>query len=76
MVLRYLYNEEPQQDCEGFFTDTILRSLGIQLVDGRLPGFAAILGAAPDNKTAVEIVRGFQERNILVFAELLRPGDG
>ncbi|MFH1655327.1 MAG: acetyl-CoA decarbonylase/synthase complex subunit alpha/beta [Candidatus Omnitrophota bacterium] len=68
MVLRYLYNEEPQVDCNGFFTDTIIRSLGIQLVDGRLPGFAAILGAAPDNKTAVDIVRGFQERNILVFA--------
>ena len=66
MVLRYLYNEEPQADCNGFFTDTIMRSLGIQLVDGRMPGVAAILGAAPDNKTAVDIVRQFQERNILV----------
>ncbi|MBM3251638.1 MAG: CO dehydrogenase/CO-methylating acetyl-CoA synthase complex subunit beta [Candidatus Omnitrophica bacterium] len=68
MVLRYLYKEEPQADCEGFFSDTILRSLGIQLVDGRMPGFAAILGAAQDNKTAVEIVRQLQERNILIFA--------
>ncbi len=68
MVLRYLYGEEPQADCNGFFTDTILRSLGIQLVDGRMPGFAAILGAAPDNKVAVEIVRQLQERNILIFA--------
>ncbi|HOX53887.1 MAG: acetyl-CoA decarbonylase/synthase complex subunit alpha/beta [Candidatus Omnitrophica bacterium] len=68
MVLRYLYNEEPQADCNGFFTDNILRSLGIQLVDGRMPGFAAIIGAAPDNKTAVDIVRQFQERNIVVFA--------
>ena len=67
MALRYLYGQEPQKDCNGFFTDTIMRSLGIQLVDGRMPGFAAILGAAPDNKTAVEIVREFQERNILVF---------
>jgi len=66
-ALRYLYDEEPQKDCNGFFTDTIMRSLGIQLVDGRMPGFAAILGAAPDNKTAVEIVRQFQQRNILVF---------
>lgn len=49
-VLRYLYKQEPQADCNGFFTDTILRSLGIQLVDGRMPGFAAILGAAPTNK--------------------------
>ncbi|TRZ96449.1 CO dehydrogenase/CO-methylating acetyl-CoA synthase complex subunit beta [bacterium] len=67
MVLRYLYNEEPQKDCNGFFTDTIMRSLGIQLVDGRMAGFAAILGAAPDNKTAVGIVRELQERNILTF---------
>ncbi len=67
MVLRYLYEQEPQADCNGFFTDTILRSLGIQLVDGRMPGFAAILGAAPDNKTAVEVIRELQERNILIF---------
>lgn len=67
MVLRYLYKQEPQKDCNGFFTDTIMRSLGIQLVDGRMPGFAAILGAAPDNKVAVEIVRQLQQRNILIF---------
>ncbi len=68
MAIRYLYNQEPQKDCNGFFTDTIMRSLGIQLVDGRMPGFAAILGAAPDNKTAVEIVRQLQQRSILIFA--------
>lgn len=67
MALRYLYTQEPQKDCNGFFTDTIMRSLGIQLVDGRMPGFAAILGAAPDNKTAVDIIRQLQERNILIF---------
>ncbi|MBI4972351.1 MAG: CO dehydrogenase/CO-methylating acetyl-CoA synthase complex subunit beta, partial [Candidatus Omnitrophica bacterium] len=67
VALRYLYSQEPQKDCNGFFTDTIMRSLGIQLVDGRMPGFAAILGAAPDNKMAVEIVRELQERNILIF---------
>ena len=66
-ALRYLYGQEPQKDCNGFFTDTIMRSLGIQLVDGRMPGFAAILGAAPDNKTAVDIVRELQGRNILTF---------
>jgi acetyl-CoA synthase len=67
VALRYLYKEEPQKDCIGFFTDTIMRQLGIQLVDGRMPGFAAILGAAPDNQTALAIVRELQERNILVF---------
>ncbi|MFH1640730.1 MAG: CO dehydrogenase/CO-methylating acetyl-CoA synthase complex subunit beta, partial [Candidatus Omnitrophota bacterium] len=67
VALRYLYGQEPQKDCNGFFTDTIMRSLGIQLVDGRMPGFAAILGAAPNNKIAVDIVRELQERNILIF---------
>jgi len=68
MALRYLYGEEPQPGCWGFFSDTILRTLGIQLVDGRMPGFAAILGAAPDSKTAVQIVRELQKRSIMVFA--------
>ncbi len=67
VALRYLTKEEPQPDCNGFFTDTILRTLGIQLVDGRMPGFAAILGAAPDVETAVMIVRELQKRNILSF---------
>jgi acetyl-CoA synthase len=66
--LRYLAGEEPQKDCPGFFSDDILRTLGIQLVDGRMAGFACLLGAAPDAEDAVRIVRGFQKRNILVFA--------
>ena len=65
---RYLFEEEPQDGCNGFFSDTILRTLGIQLVDGRMPGFAAILGAAPTAETAVNIVREFQTRQIMVFA--------
>ncbi|MDP1852812.1 MAG: acetyl-CoA decarbonylase/synthase complex subunit alpha/beta [Candidatus Omnitrophota bacterium] len=65
--IRYLYRTEPQPDCNGFFTDTIMRSLGIQLVDGRMPGFAAILGAAPSNQVALDIIRQLQERNILIF---------
>jgi acetyl-CoA synthase len=68
MALRYLHGTEPQAGCNGFFTDTIMRTLGIQLVDGRMPGFAAILGAAPDSKTAVKIVRELQKRSILIFA--------
>lgn len=66
-AIRYIYGKEPQPDCNGFFTDTILRTLGIQLVDGRMPGFAAILGAAPDNKTAVTLVRELQKRSIMTF---------
>ncbi|MBI4826549.1 MAG: CO dehydrogenase/CO-methylating acetyl-CoA synthase complex subunit beta [Nitrospirae bacterium] len=73
LALRYINGLEPVTDPEtnftynGFITDTIQRNLGIQLVDGRMPGFAAILGAAPDEETAVKIVRELQEKNILVF---------
>jgi acetyl-CoA synthase len=51
----------------GPIDDIQLRTWGIQLVDGRMPGFAAIVGAAKDNKTAVKIIRELQKRNILTF---------
>jgi len=51
----------------GPIDDIQLRSWGIQLVDGRMPGFAAIIGAAKSNEVAVKIVRELQQRNILTF---------
>lgn len=51
----------------GPIDDIQLRSWGIQLVDGRMPGFAAIVGAAKSNEIAVKIVRELQKRNILTF---------
>ena len=51
----------------GPIDDIQLRSWGIQLVDGRMPGFAAIVGCAKSNEVAVELVRQLQQRNILIF---------
>ncbi len=51
----------------GAIDDIQLRSWGIQLVDGRMPGFAAIVGCAKSNEAAVQIVRELQRRNILCF---------
>jgi acetyl-CoA synthase len=51
----------------GPIDDIQLRAWGIQLVDGRMPGFAAIVGAATSNEVAVKIVRELQQRNILIF---------
>jgi acetyl-CoA synthase len=53
--------------CNGPIDDVQLRAWGIQLVDGRMPGFAAIVGVAKSNEVAVQIVRELQRRNILVF---------
>ena len=65
--------EAPPAKPNGHYTlngpidDIQLRTWGIQLVDGRMPGFAAIVGCAKSNEVAVKIVREFQERGILVF---------
>jgi acetyl-CoA synthase len=51
----------------GAADDVIMRERGIQFVDGSAPGFAAIVGSAPDVETAVEIARKCQERSLYVF---------
>lgn len=66
-AIDYLNGYQPGDGYTGFLTDTAMREVGIQLVDGRMPGFAAVLGPAPDNETAVKIVRELQKRNILIF---------
>ena len=67
-VLKYVTGPAPANGIWlGFTDDSVLRLQGIKLVDGRMPGFVAIVGCTPTNQEAVDLVRGFQERNILVF---------
>ncbi len=67
-VFKYLEGKNPAEDIWlGFTDDAILRTQGIKLVDGRMPGFAAIAGACPTSKDAVKLARELQERSILVF---------
>ncbi len=73
-ALRYLNGEPIEEGFTGFISDTILRELGIQLVDGRMPGFAAILGPAPTEEIAVQTVRELQKRSILIFLVGNRDG--
>ena len=66
--LQYVNGSDPASGFWlGYTSDNILRLQGIKLVDGRMPGFVAIAGATENNADAVELIRGFQERNILVF---------
>jgi len=73
-ALRYMHGEPIEEGFQGFISDTIQRELGIQLVDGRMPGFAAILGPAPSGKIAVKTVRELQKRCILTFLLCNRDG--
>ncbi|HEX2964284.1 MAG TPA: acetyl-CoA decarbonylase/synthase complex subunit alpha/beta [Syntrophorhabdaceae bacterium] len=51
----------------GAASDLIFRKRGVEFVDGTAPGFAAIVGAAPDSVTAAKIARELQEKNLYVF---------
>ena len=67
-VLKFVTGPNPVDGIWLSYTDdSILRTQGIKLVDGRMPGFAAIVGCCPTNQEAVDLVRGLQERSILVF---------
>lgn len=65
--LKYLNGNPVEGIWLGFTPDNILRQQGIKLVDGRMPGFVAIVGCTKKNSEAVELIQGFQARNILVF---------
>ena len=65
---KYIIGPNPVDDIWlGAADDVILRERGIQFVDGTAPGFAAVVGAAPDVETAVDIARKLQERCLYVF---------
>ncbi|MBI5419779.1 MAG: CO dehydrogenase/CO-methylating acetyl-CoA synthase complex subunit beta, partial [Deltaproteobacteria bacterium] len=51
----------------GFVPDSILRKLGIFMVDGSVPGVAVMIGRAADPAAAAAMVRQFQEIGLLVF---------
>jgi len=51
----------------GAADDTIMRKRGVEFVDGTAPGFAAIVGAAPNPEIAKSIVEEYQRKNLYIF---------
>jgi acetyl-CoA synthase len=51
----------------GAADDAIMRKRGVEFVDGSAPGFAAVVGAAPDSATAKKIAEEYQLKSIYVF---------
>ncbi len=51
----------------GAADDIILRKRGVEFVDGTAPGFAAILGAAPNIEVAKAIAEELQKKNLYIF---------
>ena len=66
-VLKYINGAEPYSEpYYGHLADAIIRELGVPLVTGDIPGVAVILGKAPSNAEAVELVKSYQAQGILV----------
>jgi len=75
----YIAQEDP--DIEngklwvGAADDTILRKRGVEFVDGSAPGFAAMVGAAPDAETAKMIVEDYQKKSLYIFCAANHNGN-
>jgi acetyl-CoA synthase len=67
----YIPQEDPDIEAGKIWVgpadDTILRKRGVEFVDGSAPGFAAIVGAAPDSETAKMIVEDYQRKSLYLF---------
>ena len=66
--LKYL-NDDPYANDSGigFVPDPIIRSLGVPLVTGDIPGVAVVLGKADNAEDVVKVVKDYQSKGILTF---------
>ena len=59
--------EEARVAGIGFVPDPIIRSLGVPLVTGDIPGVAVVLGKADDPKAVAKVVKDYQSKGIMTF---------
>ncbi len=67
--LKYLDGANPYENESGigFVPDPIIRSLGVPLVTGDIPGVAVVLGKADKAEDVAAVVKDYQSKGILTF---------
>ncbi|MGM9586356.1 MAG: acetyl-CoA decarbonylase/synthase complex subunit alpha/beta [Candidatus Limivicinus sp.] len=67
--LKYVDGANPyeQESGIGFVPDPIIRSLGVPLVTGDIPGVAVVLGKAENAADVVNVVKDYQSKGIMTF---------
>jgi len=67
--LKYAEGGNPYENDSGigFVPDPIIRSLGVPLVTGDIPGVAVVLGKAEDAQDVVDVVKDYQSKGIMTF---------
>ena len=67
--LKYVEGTNPYENDSGigFVPDPVIRSLGVPLVTGDIPGVAVVLGKADDAADVVKVVKDYQSKGIMTF---------
>ena len=67
--LKYVEGGDPYaaEPGIGFVPDPIIRSLGVPLVTGDIPGVAVVLGKADDAADVCKVVKDYQSKGLLTF---------
>lgn len=67
--LKYVDGANPYENDSGigFVPDPIIRSLGVPLVTGDIPGVAVVLGKAENAEDVANVVKGYQSKGIMTF---------
>ena len=67
--LKYVNGAQPyaEESGIGFVPDPIIRSLGVPLVTGDIPGVAVVLGKADNAQDVAKVVKDYQSKGILTF---------
>ena len=67
--LGYVNGANPYENESGigFVPDPIIRSLGVPLVTGDIPGVAVVLGQADNAENVANVVKDYQSKGILTF---------
>ena len=67
--LKWVDNADPYAADSGigFVPDPIIRSLGVPLVTGDIPGVAVVLGKADNAENVVKVVKDYQSKGIMTF---------
>ena len=67
--LKYVEGGDPYaaEPGIGFVPDPIIRSLGVPLVTGDIPGVAVVLGKADDATDVCKVVKDYQSKGLLTF---------
>ena len=68
-ALKYVESEDPYAEDSGigFVPDPVIRSLGVPLVTGDIPGVAVVIGKADQAEDVAKVVKDYQNKALMTF---------